>query len=295
MSANSGIAQPQRRVAIITGSARGIGYATAARLLEDGLFVVINDIPSKASDIDKAVSQLEQRAVELGLVPAAGSSRPAVLGISGDVSKETDVENLVTETVRVFGRLDVMVANAGIALGKKSIIDAVPEEWEGLFSVNIRGVLLCYKHAARQMIKQNVEHGRIIGASSMAGLRGNPGQGAYCASKAAVKSMTQTLAMELADKSITVNAYAPGVIETDMTTTAYDASHGGTCSLVKQLYGVPNAKVASPDVVASIVSYLAKPEAHFISVEWFLLVFSSQILTMPNQFRVRLSLLTVAS
>ncbi|KAL4256956.1 short-chain dehydrogenases/reductases (SDR) family protein [Pleurotus pulmonarius] len=262
VDATTAPASPPRRVAVITGAARGIGQSIAARLVADGLAVIVNDIASKASELEAVVKELNGQASSAS---AGDTSNIVAHSVIGDVSKEEDVENMIKEAVRVFGRLDVMVANAGIAGPNSKIVDAKVEEWEALLSVNLRGVLLCYKHAARQMIKQNIQHGRIIGASSMAGLRGNPTQGAYCASKSAVRSITQTLALELSEHSITVNAYAPGVIETDLTRTKYDEELGGACALVKKVYGVPNAKVAPPDVVASIVSYLVKPEAYFIT------------------------------
>lgn len=255
-------AGPPRRVAIITGAARGIGQSIAARLVTDGLSVIVNDIASKSSELEAVVKQLNEQAISASPGDASNIVAHSVIG---DVSKEEDVENMINQAVQVFGRLDVMVANAGIAGPNSTIMDAKVEEWEALLSVNLRGVLLCYKHAARQMVKQNIQHGRIIGACSMAGLRGNPKQGAYCASKSAVRSITQTLAMELSEHNISVNAYAPGVIETDLTRTKYDEELGGACALVKKIYGVPNAKVAPPDVVASIVSYLVKPEAYFVT------------------------------
>lgn len=255
-------AGPPRRVAIITGAARGIGQSIAARLVTDGLSVIVNDIASKSSELEAVVKQLNEQAISASPGDANNIVAHSVIG---DVSKEEDVENMINQAVQVFGRLDVMVANAGIAGPNSTIMDAKVEEWEALLSVNLRGVLLCYKHAARQMVKQNIQHGRIIGACSMAGLRGNPKQGAYCASKSAVRSITQTLAMELSEHNISVNAYAPGVIETDLTRTKYDEELGGACALVKKIYGVPNAKVAPPDVVASIVSYLVKPEAYFVT------------------------------
>ncbi|KAF4563735.1 hypothetical protein EYR40_003139 [Pleurotus pulmonarius] len=193
VDATTAPASPPRRVAVITGAARGIGQSIAARLVADGLAVIVNDIASKASELEAVVKELNGQASSAS---AGDTSNIVAHSVIGDVSKEEDVENMIKEAVRVFGRLDVMVANAGIAGPNSKIVDAKVEEWEALLSVNLRGVLLCYKHAARQMIKQNIQHGRIIGASSMAGLRGNPTQGAYCASKSAVRSITQTLGMK---------------------------------------------------------------------------------------------------
>ncbi|KAL0958002.1 hypothetical protein HGRIS_000177 [Hohenbuehelia grisea] len=250
------LAPDSRRVALITGSARGIGHSIALRLVQDGLCVVINDIPAKEELLNEVVEHLN------GLNP--DTEERVAIAVPGDVSLEADVERMVSEAVRVFGRLDVMVANAGFGGPTTPIMDADVNAWESLFAVNIRGVLLSYKHAAKQMVKQGFG-GRIIGAGSMASFKGTPRMGAYCAAKAAVRSMTQTLAQELSEHNITVNAYAPGVIETELTKTDKDEALGGPCGLVKKIFDVPNAKVGQPDVVASLVSYLVKPEAFFIT------------------------------
>ncbi|KAJ8688730.1 hypothetical protein PTI98_013488 [Pleurotus ostreatus] len=265
-------AGPPRRVAIITGAARGIGQSIAARLVTDGLSVIVNDIASKSSELEAVVKQLNEQAISAS---SGDASNIVAHSVIGDVSKEEDVENMINQAVQVFGRLDVMVANAGIAGPNSTIMDAKVEEWEALLSVNLRGVLLCYKHAARQMVKQNIQHGRIIGMFSeptfflltltlrldrclLDGWTTRKPQ-TRCILRVQIRSM------ELSEYNITVNAYAPGVIETDLTRTKYDEELGGACALVKKIYGVPNAKVAPPDVVASIVSYLVKPEAYFIT------------------------------
>ncbi|KDQ22456.1 hypothetical protein PLEOSDRAFT_1051027 [Pleurotus ostreatus PC15] len=259
-------AGPPRRVAIITGAARGIGQSIAARLVTDSLSVIVNDIASKSSELEAVVKQLNEQAISAS---SGDASNIVAHSVIGDVSKEEDVENMINQAVQVFGRLDVMVANAGIAGPNSTIMDAKVEEWEALLSVNLRGVLLCYKHAARQMVKQNIQHGRIIGMFYeptffllTLTLRLD-----RCLLDGWTTRFVHTpvCSMELSEYNITVNAYAPGVIETDLSTTKYDEELGGACALVKKIYGVPNAKVAPPDVVASIVSYLVKPEAYFIT------------------------------
>jgi len=239
------------RVAIVTGGAQGIGRAVAIRLASDGLDVAINDIAPKASQLDEVVKEIQQ----LG--------RNAI-AVPGNITRENEVQALVDETVAKLGRLDVMVANAGVAQQMILTIDADLEQWDSLSAVNIHGPLLCYKYAARQMIKQGTG-GRIVGASSVCGLRGFSGMGAYCASKAAVRSLTQTAAIELAEHGITVNAYAPGVIQTAMTVLAVDTASDDPCALLKQAMGIPTAKNGQPEVVANLVSYLASPGSHFVT------------------------------
>ncbi|RDB30309.1 Diacetyl reductase [(S)-acetoin forming] [Hypsizygus marmoreus] len=239
------------RVALITGGAQGIGRAIALRLAADGLDVAVDDIPSQLPLLEEVVAEVQK----LG--------RKAI-ALTYDVSKEEDVQAMVDKTVSDLGRLDVMVANAGISGGITPIMDADIAHWESVWAVNIRGPLLCYKYAAKQMVKQG-QGGRIIGASSICGKQGFAGLGAYCASKATVRSLTQTASLEFAEHGITVNAYAPGMIETDMTKRSVDSALGGPCAAVKRVMQIPDAKVGQADVVAGLVSYLAAPESHFIT------------------------------
>ncbi|EGN97513.1 hypothetical protein SERLA73DRAFT_124200 [Serpula lacrymans var. lacrymans S7.3] len=189
------------RVAIVTGAAQGIGRAIALRLADDGFDVVLADIESQTALVDDTVSEIARKGRQALSVPT-------------DVSKEEQVKDLVAKTVETFGGLDVMVANAGIA-SAKSLLDVSEEEFDKVMSINIKGVLFCYRHAAQAMINQG-KGGRIIGASSAAGKRAIKGCGAYNASKSAVRALTQTAASEFAKYNITVNAYAPGIIDTAM-------------------------------------------------------------------------------
>ncbi|TFK64606.1 NAD-binding protein [Pluteus cervinus] len=263
MSSTSTSAPAATRVAIVTGASQGIGRAIAIRLASDGLDVAVNDIPSKQSQLEEIVKEIQTLGRQ-GLV------------IPGDVSKEEDVIAMVEKTVEKFGRLDVMIANAGVA-GGGLLLDTEISAWESVFDVNIRGVILCYKYAAKQMVKQGFG-GRIIGASSICGLNGYAGLGAYCISKASVRSLTQTVSLELSPYNITVNAYAPGIIQTEMSAitclTSFNMStldfHLSPLTVLshvsynhRQIMKIPDAKVGQPTAVASLVSYLVSPEAHF--------------------------------
>jgi len=230
------------RVALVTGSAQGIGRAIAIRFASEGLDVAIDDLPSKSELLQDVVGEIEK----LG--------RKA-LPLTFDVTREEEVNQMVGKTVSELGRLDVMVANAGISGRVGTILEADLANWKLVWDVNSIGTLLCYKYAALQMVKQG-SGGRIIGASSICGKRGFSKVGAYCTSKAMVRSLTQTAALELAEYGITVNAYAPGLIETEMTDPP---------DSTRRLLDLPQAKSAKPDVVASMVSYLASTEAHFIT------------------------------
>ncbi|KZT73884.1 NAD(P)-binding protein [Daedalea quercina L-15889] len=239
------------RVAIVTGASKGIGHDIALRLADDGLDVTINS---------RNLAELEVVAQE---IRAKGRR---VLPYVGDVSDEEVVKGMVEKTVEVLGRLDVMVANAGTAVVSR-VVDMELKDWNYCMNSNLASVMLCYKYAARQMIKQG-EGGRILGASSILGKKGGPEVSAYVATKFAIRGLTQCLAIELAPHKITVNTYAPGVILTQMTNVdALDKAYGGTHgAFTKHICGIPpEGPHSSGDTVASLVSYLAKPEAYFIT------------------------------
>ncbi|EMD34718.1 hypothetical protein CERSUDRAFT_158320 [Gelatoporia subvermispora B] len=239
------------RVAIVTGAAQGIGLSIALRLADDGLDIAVNDITPKSDLLQAVVSDIQAKGRRAIAVPA-------------DVTSEEEVKGMVEKVVEELGTVDVMVANAGILILRK-LLDSSVEEWERVMSVNVRGVMLCYKYAAAQMIKQG-HGGRIIGASSSAGKRGAALMSAYCASKFAVRGLTQSLAVEMRGHNITVNAYCPGVLITPMSQHPDDDVNGGPVSTFLKTIGMPlSSELGSPDVVASLVSYLVKPEAHFVT------------------------------
>ncbi|KAF8205617.1 hypothetical protein K438DRAFT_1818123 [Mycena galopus ATCC 62051] len=244
--------QGYTRVALVTGAAQGIGRAIALRLAADGLDVAVNDLPGQSDSLNAVVGEIHS----LG--------RKAVAAV-GNVSEEEEVKAMVETTVATLGRLDVMVANAGVGGPPISVMDVDVQDWEKLWEVNIRGVLLCYKYGARQMVKQGTG-GRIMGASSICGQRGYAGVGGYCISKAAVRSLTQTAALELREHGITVNAYAPGVIETNMVAVEIDKEHGPGFG-GKALLKTPDVRTGQPADVANVASFLASPDSHFVTGE----------------------------
>ncbi|KAH9929827.1 uncharacterized protein B0H18DRAFT_175779 [Fomitopsis serialis] len=236
---------PHTRVAIVTGSAQGIGRSIALRLAEDGLNVVINDIPAKAAQIEEAVAEIKAK------------SGVKVIAAPADVTNEEAVQAMIASVVEQLGSLDVMVANAGV-MSYGPLVLVPSEEWDRVININLRGVMLCYKYAAKQMIEQG-RGGRIIGASSMAGRHGMPYTSAYAASKFAIRGLTQSLASELAKDNITVNVYAPGAIRTNIVSLEDAKAQGLSGSALSKI------PIAEPEVIASLVSYIAKPEAYFIT------------------------------
>ncbi|PCH44835.1 NAD(P)-binding protein [Wolfiporia cocos MD-104 SS10] len=247
-----------RRTAIVTGAAKGIGRAIAFRLADDGLQVAVNDKRSERAPLLEMVAEIESKGGQ-------------AMAMTADVSIEEEVRAMTAEVARQLGGLDVMVANAGVAGPLTPLVDCPVQGWEEIMAVNLRGVMLSYKHAAIQMIKQG-RGGRIIGASSILGKQGRISAAPYSTTNFAVRGLTHSTARELARYNITVNAYAPGIILTTLATSVHDLHNGGPGSTIKKTFGLPlNTPNAEPEVVASLVSYLAKPEAHFItgnSAEW---------------------------
>ncbi|KIW08873.1 uncharacterized protein PV09_00797 [Verruconis gallopava] len=189
------------RSAIITGSSRGIGKAIALRLADDGYDICINDVMANKAGIDDVVAQIRSK------------GRKAT-GFVADVSKLSEVDDMVQHSVSELGNLDTMVANAGIAQ-VKALLDLNEKDLRRMFEVNVFGVYNCYVSAARQMIAQKTP-GKLIGCASIVAFKPFPLLSHYSASKWAVRGLTQAMAMEMAEHKITVNCYAPGIVGTAM-------------------------------------------------------------------------------
>ncbi|PAV15232.1 acetoin reductase family [Pyrrhoderma noxium] len=242
-------------VAIITGAASGIGRAVAIRLARDGFSVSLNDLQTSKEKLDSVADEIS-------------SVNGNVISIVGDVSKEKDVQNIVNKTVKELGSLNVMVANAGICL-HNPLVELDTKAFDKTIDVNLKGVLYCYRYAASQMIKQG-KGGRIIGASSITGKQGMADFPAYVATKFAIRGLTQSAALELGKYGITVNAYAPGVIDTEMTTNTNAAIAKKTGmpldALVKPLIDMSAVKrIGNPEDIASLVSFIASANSSFIT------------------------------
>ncbi|KAF8324006.1 NAD(P)-binding protein [Clavulina sp. PMI_390] len=241
----------RRRVAFVTGAARGIGKSIALRLAKDGLDIAINDL--NLSDLEETKSQVE----------ALGSR---CFAIAGDVTDEKRVEAMINEVVAALQYLDVMVANAGIAYGK-AIVEMSADEMLRVLKVNVVGVHLCYKYAAKRMIKQGTG-GKLIAAASTAAFRGSSVISAYGASKFAVRGYNQTAALEFAKHSITCNCYAPGFVATNMTewdnTDLPDAAKAKSImeNSIKQL---PIKRIAQVEDVSNLVSFLVSRDSDYIT------------------------------
>jgi len=237
-------------VAIVTGASQGIGRAIALRLADDGYDLAINDLSTAKENLDTLYQEI------------IGKGRKSLVCI-GDVTVENEVVTLIDDAVKGLGDIAVMVANAGICFAK-SILDTSVQDLDRILAVNVRGVHLCYKYAAKRMIEQG-KGGRIIGASSGAGKQAPAGMSAYAATKFAVRALTQAAAGEWGKHGISVNAYAPGAIETPMlhSLTEY---FGDWDSLVSaEVARLPVGFIGNPNDVAGLVSYLASDESRYIT------------------------------
>ena len=228
------------RVAIITGASRGIGRAIALALAAEGAKVVVNYASSSgaAQDVVAAITE-------------GGGEAHA---LQADVSKLEQVEALFNQTLENFGRVDVLVNNAGITRDTL-LLRMKPEDWQAVIDLNLTGVFLCTRAVSKVMLKQR--SGRIINIASVAGQMGNPGQANYSAAKAGVIGFTKTVAKELASRGITVNAIAPGFISTDMTSDLKSE---------EILKYIPLGRYGEPEEVAGMARFLAAdPAAAYVT------------------------------
>jgi 3-oxoacyl-[acyl-carrier protein] reductase len=234
----------QGKVAIITGSSRGIGKETALALGKQGAKVVVNYTNSKEAAED--------------VVKIIGESGSEAIAIKGDISKSEEVDHLIKSTLEHFGRIDILVNNAGITRDTL-LLRMKLEDWQKVIDLNLTGVFLCTKAVIKTMVKQ--KSGRIINITSVAGLMGNPGQANYSAAKAGVIGFTKTVAKEVASRGITVNAVAPGFIETDMT-------HGLNNDEILKM--IPLNRFGKPEEIAGMIGFLAgDPAAAYITGQVF--------------------------
>ncbi len=230
-----------KKTAIITGSARGIGKGIAMKLASAGFNIAIADVME--NEIAKTVEEIK----------VLGGS---AIGVKTDVAKKSEVEHLVATCINEFGAVDVLVNNAGITRDNLAIRMS-EEEWDLVLNINLKGTFLCSQAAAKEMIKKRC--GRIINIASVSGILGTAGQANYAASKAGVIALTKCFARELAARNITVNAIAPGFIQTEMTEklpqTVKDA----------YLQQIPLKRAGEVNDIAETVLFLASDQSQYIT------------------------------
>ena len=232
----------ENKIALITGAGRGIGRAIAVALAKEGAQVVINYNGSekKALEVKQLIEEQGGKAVTCQC----------------DVSDFTACEKMIRDVVTEFGHLDILVNNAGIT--RDGLIMKMKEEdFDAVLNINLKGTFNTIRHSARQMLKQR--SGKIINISSVSGILGNPGQANYAASKAGIIGLTKAVAKELGSRGITVNAVAPGFIDTDMTQSLPEKVVEAT------LAQIPLGKFGEPEQVAKAVAFLASEDASYIT------------------------------
>ena len=232
----------ERKAAIVTGASRGIGRAAAVRLAKMGMNIVFTyNSGMAAAEETKALCEAE------------GAK---VLAVQADVSSSESCDQLVEQTMEAFGRVDVLVNNAGITRDGL-IIRMSDEQFDQVIDTNLKGAFYMMRAVSKQMMKQR--SGRIINISSVVGVMGNAGQVNYAASKAGVIGMTKSLARELASRKVTVNAIAPGMIETDMTAVMSEKAKEAMKA------AIPVGEMGKPEDIAGTVEFLAGEDGRYIT------------------------------
>ena len=232
----------ENQTAVVTGGSRGIGRAICLELASRGANIVL------------CYAGNEQAAEETAQLCRAHGVR--VTAVKCDVSDNQAVKNMMKAAVKEYGRIDILVNNAGVT--RDGFLLMMREsDYDAVLDTNLKGTFLCMRHVVHAMMKQN--YGRIVNLSSVSGVRGNAGQANYAASKAGVIGLTKAAAKELAAKNITVNAIAPGFIETDMTAAMTDAAKAATLAMI------PASRLGQAQEVAKAVAFLAGRDAAYIT------------------------------
>jgi 3-oxoacyl-[acyl-carrier protein] reductase len=239
---------PEKRTVVVTGASRGIGRSICLSLANPDTQIYFNYFsPGNPEAEEAAAAETEKMVAKLGSSAAS---------MSVDVAAEKEVEAFFEKIVDETGRVDILVNNAGIT--KDGLLVRMNEnDWNMVLNINLKGAFTCTRLAAKIMMKQR--YGRIINIASVVGVSGNPGQANYSASKAGLIGLTKTAAKELAARNITVNAVAPGFIETDMTAALSEKAR------TAMLDQVPMRRGGQPEDVAAAVKFLASDDAAYIT------------------------------
>jgi 3-oxoacyl-[acyl-carrier protein] reductase len=236
----------QNKVALVTGSRRGIGRAVALALSGAGADVVACDIVLDDGKLDETAEAIK-----------ALGRRSAAFKV--DISDRAQVESMVEQSIRMFGRIDILVNCAGVWIPGGTLVDCSEEDWDRVIDTNLKGTYLCCRSVGRIMVKQR--EGNIINLSSQVGLNPGAGVGAYSISKAGIIMLTRQLALELAPYNIRVNALAPGIVKTDFNADLWKDSESAS----RLSRAIPIGRMADPDDVARPVVFLASDDSRYMT------------------------------
>ena len=232
----------EKQVVLVTGGSRGIGKAIALKYAKEGYNIVLNYL-SDNTDVEELTTEFKENGAE-------------VLCVKADVSKASEVDELVEKAIQKFGRIDVLVNNAGVT--KDTLLMRMKEEdFDKVVNINLKGTFLVTKAVIPYMMKKR--SGRIINLSSVVGVAGNAGQSNYAASKAGIIGFTKSLAKEVASRNIRANCVAPGFIATDMTSVLSDEVKANINSQI------PMKRMGTPEDVANVVYFLGSEESSYVT------------------------------
>ncbi len=241
------------RVAVVTGSSKGIGKAIAAEFAKEGYKVVLN--ARDEHELTEAVDDLKK---------TIGGSEEQITHLAGDISQEDVCSSLIEHTIKTFGSIDVLVNNAGIGGAQKSVHELTSEEWDYVIDVNLKGAFLCTREAVKRMTNDGKSERKtysIINISSVHESIPQPQSAPYSASKGGMEMLTKTVALEVADKGIRVNGIAPGAIATDMNKEILEDEG----KKKQEEMRIPMGRIGRPEEIAKVALFLSSDDASYMT------------------------------
>jgi glucose 1-dehydrogenase len=253
-SSNTNIDNNQNtRVAVITGSSKGIGKAIATEFAKAGYSIVLN--ARDKEELTRAVDDISKT------IEGSGNSGRRITYLQGDISEEKTCSSLIEYAAKTFGRIDVLINNAGIGGTHKSVQDLNSNEWDYILDVNLKGAFLCTREAVKRMMQNGKNNYSIINISSVHESIPQPQAAPYAASKGGMEMLTRTVALELADKGIRVNGIAPGAIATDMNNDMLRDEKKRRDEEEK----IPMHRIGKPEEIARVALFLSSEDASYIT------------------------------